>query len=101
MKSGWNRYRFEMTDDQPRKLLSPIKRCPSNVDVIISTYPNQMYAEALKKFPLIEYRAPTRQGNVTEHLYMNYTHEAGLLHWQSHRCNELYGPVCYTGLSTK
>jgi hypothetical protein len=69
-----------MTDDQHHELLTVIKRLPPNVDVIISTYPNSIYAETLKGFRLVEYRSPTRHGQATEHLYMNYTNEEGLLH---------------------
>jgi len=79
-KSSKSRYRFEMTDDQHRELLLVVRGFPSNVDVLISTYPNELYAQALRGFRFIEYNSPTRGGVATERLYMNYTNDEGLLH---------------------
>ena len=79
-KSARSRYKFEMTDAQHLELLSIVRGFPANVDVLISTYPNELYTEALQGFRFIEYNSPTRGGVATERLYMNYANEAGLLH---------------------
>lgn len=67
-------YKFEMTDNDHRNLLeivTEIGKLP-NVDVLISTYKNPIYAEYLADWRLITFPARTRTYTATEYLYMNY-----------------------------
>jgi site-specific DNA-adenine methylase len=75
-----HRYKFEMSDDEHRALISVIKQLPENVDVLISTYKNKIYEDGLKDWRLHTYESQTRKGLATEYLYMNYSNESGLLH---------------------
>lgn len=69
-KDPWPRYEFEMTDDDHRFLLENAKllKC----DVLISTYPNELYAEALASWHRHVFQSNTRKGKATEWLFMNY-----------------------------
>lgn len=64
------RYDFEMTDDDHRFLLENAKllKC----DVLISTYPNDLYADALASWHRHVFEARTRRGKAIEWLFMNY-----------------------------
>lgn len=66
------RYNFEMTDEEHRELIVIIKNLPANVDVLISTYENEIYQDGLKDWRLIKYWSKTRGGMAEEYLYMNY-----------------------------
>lgn len=63
-------YPHEMTDEQHEELLEYIQGLPYMV--AISTYPNTMYANALKDWRKIKFQSTTRKGTATELLYMNY-----------------------------
>lgn len=66
-----NRYKHELTDEQHEQLLEKAKHLPG--DVMICTYPNDIYTQALgDEWRLIEYEAVTRGGMRTEQLWMNY-----------------------------
>lgn len=73
-------YRHEMTDAQHYDLLDTVRHMPENADVLISTYENPIYAEALADWSCHTFQAQTRKGSATEYLYMNYTIEDGILH---------------------
>lgn len=79
-KSDREVYRFEMTDQQHYDLLAVVKSLPPNVDVIISTYRNEIYETALAGWRLHTFTAGTRRGAATECLYMNYVNTEGILH---------------------
>ncbi len=73
-----SRYRFEMDDDDHLRLLGIIKeyKCP----VMISTYPNDMYAEELKGWRMLEFHSVKSNGAIADEvLFMNYP-EPELLH---------------------
>jgi hypothetical protein len=67
-----SRYACELTDDEHIQLLNLIKKLPANVDVLISTYPNLMYAEALIDWHCIRFQSQTRRGKAWELLFINY-----------------------------
>ena len=73
-------YAHEMTDQEHMELLSLVRQVPSNVDVIISTYPNPIYEEMLSDWRVHSFQAQTRRGPATELLYMNYENPSGELH---------------------
>lgn len=79
-KSDREVYRFEMTDQQHYDLLAVVKSLPPNVDVIISTYQNEIYETALNGWRLHTFTAGTRRGAAIECLYMNYVNTDGILH---------------------
>lgn len=69
-KSKRDRYNYEMTKDEHRKLLSIIKKLPCMIG--ISHYPCNMYDTELKDWRKITFTAQTRKGTATEAFYMNY-----------------------------
>lgn len=75
------RYKFEMTDEQHEQMLDLcLQFDPNFVDVIISTYPNELYERKLRGWKMETYESRTRSGKVaTENLYMNF-HEIKELH---------------------
>lgn len=80
-------YRHELTDEDHHRLLALLKRIDSigkaagqPVDILISTYPNQLYLEQLSDWRLIEFRSTTRGGSATEWLFLNYSNDEGILH---------------------
>ncbi|TDE15302.1 DNA adenine methylase [Dyadobacter psychrotolerans] len=73
-------YKHEMTDQQHEQLLKVVLALPKNVDVLISTYENELYTEFLKNWNLHSFSAQTRAGLATELLYMNYHNDEGHLH---------------------
>ena len=73
-------YRHEMTDQQHYDLLTVVRSLPANVDVLISTYENEIYSEVLHDWRVHSFKAQTRRGPATELLYMNYENETGILH---------------------
>ncbi len=78
-RAGREQYACEMRDDDHRQLLKVIRYLPDNVDVLISTYENSIYAKLLADWHLVTFQAQTRQGMATEYLYMNYVPD-GRLH---------------------
>lgn len=73
-------YNCEMTDGQHEQLLSVVNELPANVDVLLSTYENDIYKRYLGNWRLKTFTGQTRQGPATEYLYMNYQNGNGLLH---------------------
>lgn len=76
-KSQVERYDHEMTDQQHYELLQVTKSLPC--DVLISTYPNELYEQELKGWNKITFTSGTRKGVATENLYMNYQ-DVSILH---------------------
>lgn len=76
-------YECEMTDDDHRELLNVLRYLPDNVDVLISTYANPIYAELLADWHLITFPSRTQAYTATEFLYMNYVPD-GVQHDYSH-----------------
>lgn len=72
-KSDRDRYKFEMTDEQHIELLEIVLALPGHIDVLISTYQNQIYEKYLASWHLTTFQSRTRQGTATEYLYTNYT----------------------------
>lgn len=68
--SDRNRYRFELTDEDHIRLLHKAKSLPC--DVLISTYPNELYRKELEGWRLIEFQSMTHAGMATEWLFCNY-----------------------------
>lgn len=75
-RSGRDLYRYEMTDEQHAALLKTATALPC--PVMVSSYANPMYAEALADWRKIEFQAMTRGGVRTESLWMNYPRPARL-----------------------
>jgi site-specific DNA-adenine methylase len=73
-------YRHEMTDQQHYDLLAVVKTLPANVDVIISTYWNEIYENELSGWRVHTFKAQTRKGPAVEYLYMNYMNTECILH---------------------
>lgn len=65
-------YRFEMSDEQHRQLLTAIKAL-RHARVMISHYPNDMYDEALAGWYTFDYYSTIRGGVALERIYCNYT----------------------------
>ena len=66
-----NRYRYEMTDNDHLCLLGIAKTMSCNL--MISTYPNDMYKTELKNWRVIEFNSVKSNGDVAEELlFMNY-----------------------------
>jgi DNA adenine methylase len=64
-------YRYEMTDDQHRALLSILLRLPC--PVMVSGYYSEMYAQALTGWRVAMFETTTRGGSpATEWVWMNY-----------------------------
>lgn len=78
-KEKRKRYECEMTDKQHEELLTTIKSLPDHIDIIVSTYENEIYSNYLSDWNLIKYSARTRQYTAIEFLYMNYIPD-GTLH---------------------
>jgi len=65
------RYRYELTDDDHRRLLTLARRL--RCDVLISTYPNDLYLELLHDWRLVEFEGTDRSGKKrTEWLFCNF-----------------------------
>ena len=69
-------YKYEFTEAQHHELLRILQHLPCMVQ--ISTYPNSLYADLLSEWRLLSFKATTRGGLKTEHLYMNYPPPAAL-----------------------
>lgn len=65
-----NLYKHEMTSEQHTKLLTVARSV--NANIILSSYPNKLYNEALKDWNTIEFQAMTRGGLATEKVWYNY-----------------------------
>jgi DNA adenine methylase len=78
-KSQAKVYNHEMTDEQHIQLLKAVMKLPNNVDVLISTYPNELYEQMLKGWFKIKFQSKTSHGMATEVLYRNYE-DINLLH---------------------
>lgn len=87
-------YDHEMTDADHKRLLSAVSKLAEypNVDVLISTYPNEMYRKFMFTDKSIwtykQFQSTTRRGSATEWLLMNYQNEEGLLHDYSYLGND-------------
>jgi DNA adenine methylase len=69
-KSIQTKYKFEFSDSDHRQLLSIINDYPSHI--VISSYPNPMYDDALKSWNSFKFQSNTRQGSVVEKIWFNY-----------------------------
>lgn len=65
-----NRYQFELADQDHVRLLEMAKSL--KCDVLISTYPNDLYRNELKDWTLVEFQSMTHAGLATEWLFFNY-----------------------------
>jgi site-specific DNA-adenine methylase len=72
--SGRQVYLREWTDQEHVHLLRLINGFQETPQLMmaVSTYPNEMYAKALKRWRRIEFQSQTRGGPRTEWLFMNY-----------------------------
>ncbi len=72
-----NLYRFELNEDQHRKLLQLLKGLPCMV--MISGYCSPLYADELADWNSANYQAMTRSGKTaTEYLWFNYSEPVAL-----------------------
>jgi len=69
-KSQKKVYENELSNEDHERLLEILKK--KECDVLISTYPNELYKSELKDWRYIDYNTTTRSGSVIERLYMNY-----------------------------
>lgn len=69
-------YEHDWTDEDHLWFLEVIRQVPC--DVLVSTYPNDMYESHLGKWRNITFQAKTRGGVATEVLYMNYKEPTSL-----------------------
>lgn len=81
-REGKPRYRYEMSNEQHIELLEFVNKLAlkRNVDIVISTYENEIYEKYLKNWHLVKFNSQTRQYTAIEYLYMNYDPSGGLLH---------------------
>jgi DNA adenine methylase len=70
------RYANELSDREHEKLLIHIKTLPGNV--LISTYPNELYRRELRDWRLIAFTACTHGKTMTEWLFCNFEEPAEL-----------------------
>ncbi|MBA4849473.1 hypothetical protein [Emticicia sp. BO119] len=81
-----NQYEFELIPAEHEELLQvAVKLDNPNNDLLICTYPHDLYKDYLKGWFLYEYQSTTRGGLATEWLFMNY-HESDItdLHDYTH-----------------
>ena len=71
-KSSRKVYRYEMTDQQHEEFLHYAGSIKDKADILISTYPNDLYKEKLSDWYHIEFNGCDRHGKTTEWLFMNY-----------------------------
>jgi len=71
-KNGKDLYRHEMDIKQHEKLLSVIRPLELVCSVMVSSYPNELYDEALAGWHTTTFQSQTRHGMATEKLWMNY-----------------------------
>lgn len=63
-------YKHQLTDEDHIRLLTVARYIDANI--IISSYPNELYNETLKDWCTIEFTAMTRGGTATEKVWYNY-----------------------------
>jgi len=81
-RSSKRRYKNELTDEQHVKLLEWAVNAKYNI--VISTYPNDLYASMLKDWNRTEYFSTDRRSNKRlEHLYFNFE-KPTVLHQYTH-----------------
>ncbi len=78
-RSSAQRYRFDYTDADHRRLIAVLRQVPA--DVMISGYPSALYDELLGDWRSIAIQAMTRGGVRTEQLWMNFPE--GEAHWHT------------------
>lgn len=77
--SGRAIYEHELSDDDHQRLLALLLALPAGVRVLLSSYRNDAYDEALADWRVIEYPAITRGGRVAlEAVYLNFPEPAEL-----------------------
>lgn len=69
-------YRFEMNDEQHAELLTILKALPCRI--AISGYWSELYGVKLSAWRHLSFRAMTRGGPATEHLWLNFPESAEL-----------------------
>ena len=69
-KNQQPRYSFEMTDHDHEEFLTAVRFL--RVDCLVSTYPNERYAQQLSHWNRTEFQSMTRKGPATEWLFYNY-----------------------------
>jgi site-specific DNA-adenine methylase len=70
-KSKKDLYRHEMDAQDHTRLLNGVTGT-TGINFVISSYPNEMYNEALKEWNTIEFQSQTRSGTATEKVWYNY-----------------------------
>jgi DNA adenine methylase len=71
-KSNRKVYKHEMTDLEHLEFLFFVGQHKSKCDILISTYPNDIYLENLKDWYRVEFYGCDRQGKTIEWLFLNY-----------------------------
>lgn len=75
-KSKVDRYTHEMTDTNHTELLEVVRGI--NANILISSYPNQLYNDFLQNWNFLTFQSSTRSGTATEKVWFNYDAPAQL-----------------------
>lgn len=65
-------YRHEMTDENHRLLLRTIVNLQHDCNILISSYPNDLYSDVLDNWNTFTFQSQTRNGPATEQVWYNY-----------------------------
>lgn len=65
-------YAHEMTDDQHILLLRTVVNLQHDCDILISSYPNDLYSDVLDNWNTFTFQSQTRNGMATEQVWYNY-----------------------------
>lgn len=68
-------YPYTFTDKDHVDFLNYANSIKEQYDVLISTYPNDLYREMLENWHLVEFEGWSRHGKKTEWLFLNYSPE--------------------------
>jgi len=83
------RYEFEMTDEQHGELLTVLRSIDALV--MVSSYPNELYARELRGRRTFTFEGYTRGGVRTEQVWMNYPEPKILHDWRFAGANKRQG----------
>lgn len=72
IKSSRAVYPFTMSDNEHDEFLKYAISIKGKADVLISTFPNEMYKAGLTDWHLVEYDGWSHKGKTTEWLFLNY-----------------------------
>jgi len=79
-RKGRSYYKFEMTDADHERLLAMVLKLPYRV--LISSYPNKLYIDALREWRCCRFAAMTHGGKREEMLWCNFPEPVELHDWR-------------------